>query len=354
MQRLVWQKSQWRLALIMVAGGVAAACSTYRPLDHGSQVPWAEASGAPEVGLLTEIAVRGDGGLPAKRPAVALPGEGYVVQRGDRLASLAASWGVSVRALAKANQLEAPYLIYVGQVLRIPAGAPPAGRNQTQVADAGLDVAPAAGASLVDHHVVQRGETLWAISQRVNVSMVELAAANQIAAPYQVFAGQRLRIPGPDEVTAASTLAAHRPSTGEPPALSGRGFLWPVNGKVVGGFGRTDQGQRRDGIDIAAREGAPVLAAEDGIVAYAGTGIRGHGRLILLRHSEGYITTYAHNAALLVEVGQLVERGQVIARVGSTGDAARSMLHFELRKGRKPIDPETILVREPTTVASTE
>ena len=122
---------------------------------------------------------------------------------------------------------------------------------------------------------------------------------------------------------------------------------------MIGDFGRTRQGQRRDGIDIAAREGAPVLAAEDGVVAYAGDGVHGYGRLILVRHGDGYITTYAHNAALLVEAGELVERGQVIARVGSTGDVTRSLLHFELRKGRKPIDPEAVLVHEGTTVAST-
>ena len=107
---------------------------------------------------------------------------------------------------------------------------------------------------------------------------------------------------------------------------------------MIGGFGPIGPGQRRDGIDIAAREGAPVLAAEDGIVAYAGDGIRTLGRLILIRHDEGYITTYAHNAALLVEAGDAVARGQVIARVGSTGDVTRSQLHFEIRKGRKPID----------------
>jgi murein DD-endopeptidase MepM/ murein hydrolase activator NlpD len=96
-----------------------------------------------------------------------------------------------------------------------------------------------------------------------------------------------------------------------------------------------------------------VVAAEDGIVAYVGEGIRSLGRLILIRHAEGYITTYAHNAALLVDAGAAVERGQVIARVGASGDAPRPMLHFEIRRGRQPIDPETVLVQEPTAVAST-
>ena len=208
-----------------------------------------------------------------------------------------------------------------------------------------------------ERYVVRRGETLSGIAERADVSMAELAAFNRIDSPDDLYAGQKLRLPAAD--VARSEPPAAKPalgpiSRGAPPPLSGQGFLWPVNGKVVGGFGPIGQGQRRDGIDIAARQGAPVLAAEDGIVAYAGGGIRGYGRLILLRHDEGYITTYSHNAALLVEAGELVQRGQVIARVGATGDATRSQLHFELRKGRTPIDPETVLVREPTALASTE
>jgi lipoprotein NlpD len=97
-----------------------------------------------------------------------------------------------------------------------------------------------------------------------------------------------------------------------------------------------------------------VLAAQDGIVAYAGDGIPSYGQMILLRHDQGYITTYAHNATLLVDVGDMVQRGQVIARVGDSGDAAQTMLYFELRKGRKPIDPQTRLVHDGTTLASTE
>jgi murein DD-endopeptidase MepM/ murein hydrolase activator NlpD len=208
-----------------------------------------------------------------------------------------------------------------------------------------------------DRYVVQRGDTLSSIANRIDVPLVRLAAANALASPYPVYAGQKLRIPGADEVVikpAPPKKALALAVPGKAPPLSGRGFLWPVNGKVIGGFGPTGAGQRRDGIDIAAREGAPVLAAEDGVVAFAGDGIRTLGRLILIRHAEGYITTYAHNAALLVEAGAVVERGQVIARVGATGDAPRPLLHFEIRKGRQPLDPEAILVREPTTVASTQ
>jgi murein DD-endopeptidase MepM/ murein hydrolase activator NlpD len=207
---------------------------------------------------------------------------------------------------------------------------------------------------------VRADETLSGIAQRLDVGLTELAQANGISEPYRVHVGQELRVPhGGSYRTTTVTLGDDEPrtvrlATGTPPPLKGDDFLWPVNGKVVGGYGPIDQWRRRDGIDIAARRGAPVLAAQDGIVAYAGDGIRGYGQMILLRHDQGYITTYAHNATLLVDVGDMVQRGQVIARVGDTGDATRTMLYFELRKGRQPIDPQTRLVHDSTTLASTE
>jgi murein DD-endopeptidase MepM/ murein hydrolase activator NlpD len=205
---------------------------------------------------------------------------------------------------------------------------------------------------------VRSGETLSAIALRHDVGTTALAQANGIGKPYRVYAGQKLRIPAAETAPTATVELGQnqgsvRLATGEPPPLRGDDFLWPVNGKVIGAFGPIDQWRRRDGIDIAARRGAPVLAAQDGIVAYAGDGIPGYGQMILLRHDQGYITTYAHNATLLVEVGEVVERGQVIARVGDTGEATQSMLHFELRKGRTPIDPQTRLVSETTAMVST-
>jgi len=329
-----------RLAMLVVTCGLVAACSTYRPLDGGSDVPWAAADSSGG-GSLTAARAEKRSRLAQPQVIEAAAGGGHRVRPGDRLSTLAKGYGVSVRALAEANGLEAPYVIYVGQVLRVPSqGASPPEPAMVKIGQ---------------RYVVRRGETLSGIAERIDVSMVELAAANHLAAPYRVYAGQKLVLPDPD-VFKVEPAAGPRVTIahGDPPPLSGSGFLWPVNGKVIGGFGPIGQGQRRDGIDIAARGGAPVLAAEDGIVAYAGEGIRGYGRLILLRHAEGYITTYGHNAALLVDAGELVTRGQVIARVGATGDATRSQLHFELRKGRTPIDPETVLVREPTAVASTQ
>ena len=197
-----------------------------------------------------------------------------------------------------------------------------------------------------DRYTVRSGETLS-----------EIALRQGVGKPYRVYAGQKLRIPDREAASTATGAlgddqSSVRLATGEPPLLRGDDFLWPVNGKVIGAFGPIDQRRHRDGIDIAARRGALVLAAQDGIVAYAGDGIEGYGQMILLRHDQGYMTIYAHNATLLVEVDDVVERGEVIARVGDTGDATQSMLHFELRKGRTPIDPQSRLVRGTTNLAS--
>ena len=221
--------------------------------------------------------------------------------------------------------------------------------------------APAGGTSAGERYTVRSGETLSGIAERLEVGLSELAKANGIKPPYRVYAGQQLRVPGGGDAyrTTVVDLGNAEPrtvrlATGKPPPLQGDDFLWPVNGKVIGKYGPIDQWRRRDGIDIAAPRGAPVLAAQDGIVAYAGSGIRGYGQMILLRHDQGYITTYAHNASLLVEVGDVVRRGGVIARVGDSGDATQTMLHFELRKGRQPIDPETRLVHDDKTLASAD
>jgi murein DD-endopeptidase MepM/ murein hydrolase activator NlpD len=129
-----------------------------------------------------------------------------------------------------------------------------------------------------------------------------------------------------------------------PAAGSGGGqFAWPVQGKVIGAFGTMKDGTKNDGVNIAAPAGAPVVAAADGVVAYAGNELRGFGNMILIRHDGGYVTAYAHNASLLVKKGDKVKRGQTIARVGATGAVFGPQLHFEIRKGTEPVDPMTFL-----------
>lgn len=117
------------------------------------------------------------------------------------------------------------------------------------------------------------------------------------------------------------------------------GFLWPVQGRVVSSYGTTADGTHNDGINIAAAEGTPVLAAAAGEVAYAGNELKGYGNLILVKHANGFITAYAHNQKILVKRGDKVARGQEIARVGATGAVAEPQLHFEIRRGARALDP---------------
>ena len=143
-------------------------------------------------------------------------------------------------------------------------------------------------------------------------------------------------------------MAAKRPTAPtavpRPPPASG-GFVWPVKGKVVSAFGAKSKGLHNDGINISAQRGTPVRAAENGVVAYAGNELRGFGNMLLIKHAGGWITAYAHNEKLLVARGDEVRRGQIVARVGSSGSVTRPQLHFELRKGKQAVDPLKYLGR---------
>ena len=280
---------------------------------------------------------------------------------------------IELKALIEANRLSPPYALRVGQRLAIPRG---------------------------DGHVVARGDTIYSIANAYGADPYEMARANRIAPPYRLTVGDRLYVPRSTEVAApqsappaqkvgavtaepltapaptvsssvktvakieAPTQSASTPSVAptaepvthgapastkastaslEPAHIPGSGFLWPVRGKVVSGFGSKAKGLRNDGINIAAPAGAPIRAAQDGVVVYAGNELRGFGNLILVRHADGYVTAYAHADRLLAQRGDKVRRGQIIARVGNPGSVASPQLHFEIRQGKRAHDPVALL-----------
>jgi murein DD-endopeptidase MepM/ murein hydrolase activator NlpD len=262
------------------------------------------------------------------------------VGKGDTVYALSRRHRVSVRAIIEANRLGPPYHLRIGQRIVLPR---------------------------TKRHAVERGDTLNGISRRYGVGLYVLSRANGLAPPYIIKVGQILRIPGaaagigqarsaqgdrtrrragpkrhPKSTAAAPKPPARAP---KPPARSGKGFLWPVEGKVVSGFGVKSKGLHNDGINIAAPRGAAVVAAENGIVAYAGNELRGFGNLLLVKHSGGWLTAYAHNERLLVKRGEKVRKGQRIADVGSSGTVSTPQLHFELRKGRRAVNPRKHLRR---------
>ena len=131
------------------------------------------------------------------------------------------------------------------------------------------------------------------------------------------------------------------------PPHGGR-FPWPVRGRVVAGYGIAAGGAHNDGINIAAARGTPVNAVDGGTFAYAGNELRGYGNLVLVKHANGWITAYAHCDELLVKRGDAVSRGQAIAKVGATGGVSEPQLHFELRRGKRAVDPREFLAPAPS------
>jgi len=279
-----------------------------------------------------------------------VPADGrHRVKAKETVYAVSRRYGVPVRSLIRLNDLKPPFALRLGQDLRVPA-------QKT--------------------HVVAKGETVYAISRRHDVSLKELVRLNAVAEPYTIKTGQMLLLPDSDRPSRPAAAlprsspagrgklaqtpiirkpvlkdipTARRspkrvvlpPSTNipRPARLSGRGFLWPIAGKVISGFGPKGKGLHNDGINIAARRGTAVRAAQNGVVVYRGNELRGFGNLILIRHAKGYMTAYGHNGKLLVRRGQKVVRGQVIARVGSSGSVAKPQLHFEIRRGRRAVNP---------------
>jgi lipoprotein NlpD len=229
-------------------------------------------------------------------------------------------------------------------------------------------------------YVVRRGDTLFSIAFRYGWDWKALAARNQIPEPYTIRPGQTIRFDGRSNSTPESVASApvvSRPVTSTSTTTSGSGSVkttvisrpvevvpvvippsatastgpagksptgwgWPSSGVLIGKF--SSNGSLNKGIDIAGDLGQPVLAASDGSVVYAGSGLRGYGELIIIKHSDTYVSAYGHNRRLLVREGQTVKAGQTIAEMGSTG-TDRVKLHFEIRRQGKPVDPLQFLPR---------
>ena len=234
-----------------------------------------------------------DGGASARKPAVT-SGQ-YVVRRGDTLYSIAFRYGWDWKALAARNNIDAPYTIRPGQSIRFDGG--PAS-VQPSVAKNATPVAPVV----------------------VNKSTPAASSASKPTS----------------STVAPSSQASAGAATPAPSGGGVSGWIWPTNGTLIGRF--ASNGSLNKGIDIAGQLGQPVLAASNGTVVYAGSGLRGYGELVIIKHSDTYVSAYGHNRRLLVREGQQVKVGQNIAEMGSTG-TDRVKLHFEIRRQGKPVDP---------------
>jgi len=330
--------------------------------------------------------------VPRQAAPALRPGRSIEVQRGDTLYSLSRRHNVSVAKLMGVNGLNNPNL-QPGQKLYLPAGhegssLPP---RDTRSARAPVSPSPVLDAKYSGSHTVARGESLYGISRRHGVSVAELQQANGIDNPRTVRVGTVLKIPGgsttasnqnptrsriiqpprfsqsqkptlinqrrtrlaalktgtaTDAAPIAKSVRTQRVALAAPSAASaGNKLRWPVQGRIISNFGRRNDGTHNDGINISVPLGTDVHAAESGVVAYAGSELKGYGNLVLLRHDNGWVTAYAHNEQLTVKRGDEVKRGQVIARAGRTGSVDQPQLHFELRQGSRPVDPVPFLER---------
>jgi murein DD-endopeptidase MepM/ murein hydrolase activator NlpD len=192
-------------------------------------------------------------------------------------------------------------------------------------------------------HVVRPGDNLYRLSQHYGVSVEEIRRANDIDDVRALQIGRRLVIPGSTRATISppgSGLggAGSEARSGRARRETGLDFGWPVSGKPSSKYGGRGGG-RHDGIDIPARRGTPVRAAEAGRVIHSGGGLGDYGQVVIVKHAGRYSTVYAHNRRNRVRKGEFVEKGQVIAEVGSTGNASGPHVHFELRRDRNPEDP---------------
>lgn len=354
------------LPLLALAGCIP---SIDRPPEQGGgavrypplpPAPVAEQAGdwqrqSPDAGVTT---------LPAPRPAwearpvvadaPAVEAQDYVVRPGDTLYRIASATGAGADAIARANGLESPYRLTPGQRLTVPSGR---------------------------YHLIRPGESGIAIARAYGVPWARIVEVNGLAEPFILRAGQRVLIPdaavaAPGPSTAAQRAAAFKldiediVTGGEPalatnqapakpastprrvlpstaavaaPARLAGGFVWPVEGRIVTRFGPGASGERQNGVNIAVPLGTPVRASGDGVVAYAGSAIPSLGGLVIVKHGGGWTTVYGYAARLLVQRGQAVKRGQPVAVSGQTGGADRPAVHFELRRGRTPVDPQSQL-----------
>jgi len=288
-----------RLGLLLLNLGVAAwlgGCAA-----SSQRAPVEDRTSGSRTATTASVAVEPARVLPGAENA-GKPGY-YTVKAGDTLARIALDNGQPWRDIARWNNIDNPNLIEVGQVLRVAVPTPDPGAASARAVPAPGRVearplearAPAAAASAP-------------------------SAAASAAPPATVAAAPAVTAPvreGDDDVN----------------------WLWPASGAVLSGF---DEARNAKGLAIAGKAGDPVLAAADGRVVYAGSGLRGYGNLVIVKHNGTYLTAYAHNQALLVKEDQVVRRGQKIAEMGSS-DAERVQLHFEIRRLGKPVDPAKLL-----------
>ena len=325
-----------------------------------------------------------------------------IVEKGDTVYSLARKNNLTVDEFAKINNLKEPYTLSIGQRLttKVNVTQPKVPNviseekvkeikaakqvNQQQKTES---VKPNTTTKVeLQEITVAKGDTLYSISRKYEIPVNDLAVINKLSAPFALSVGQKIKVPRLDAVQTRSADAVKQTSAKQPDTTkskaetksttkpveaskstkqettqkskissdpskqlpkismrSGTKFSWPVRGKILSGYGAKNSGLFNDGINISAPRGTDVKAAENGVVAYAGNEVKGMGNLVIMQHSDGWMTVYAHMDSMSVKRGTAVVVGQTIGKIGMTGKVDKPQLHFDIRKGTKAYDPVAYL-----------
>ncbi len=354
-----------RLALTGAVAGLLAGCASSERLSDPWSNPFqtsanvaSEAPTAPVPGSQVQsrplgAPTAGAAAQPNPRIAAAAPPRGtqgaagwsaqggspIVVAQGENAQILANRYGVPVDALVRANGLASASQVRPGTHIVIPVyNAALAASSGARVAANSAPGKPAASAKVagaLPRTLASQAASLK--SGETRAPATKAAAARKPAAPAKQETAQA-KISSETKASArdlAPATATAPNKTGTASEAANPEFRWPARGRIIQAF----KPGGNDGINIAVPEGTSVKAAESGVVAYAGNGVKGYGNLILIRHPNGFVSAYANNGDLEVKRGETVKRGQTIAKSGQTGDVASPQLHFELRKGTTPVDP---------------
>ena len=300
---------------------VVAGCAARRPAPVSDRAPPAVAPAVVEVPRAPE-------------PPPEAPIATHAVKRGETLVGIALQYGLDYRELAAWNNIVNPNILGVGQVLVLaaPLGAPPLATVATPLAAAGAPIEARPLANTAASKVEPRGN---------KVPFSEKALA-QLSSPETAAPLPAEPAPSPSPVTVAPAATPPPAPAREPEKPAGTDredidWMWPAKGKVLAPFTEASKG-----MDIGGKKGAPVLAAAGGRVVYAGAGLRGYGKLVIIKHNNTWLSAYAHNDSLAVKEQQDVRKGQKIAEMGAS-DSDQVKLHFEVRRQGKPVDPAKVL-----------
>ncbi len=369
-----------RFALIGVVGGLSGACSETARLNPFPDLLGSSARTSSEPPMTGSVSRDNSGSVQSRplappaavaqpaaapvynRPAAAAPapkavpagpppvatgpggwtaqgGTAVSVKPGESLNTLASRYNVPPAAILSANNLKNAAQVAPGKRIVIPVYS----------VGAAAPARPAAAKAEPKPQLVQgpKGQAKPAEPQKQAAKpepqkqaakpepqkQVAQKAAPQAVQPAQKETAKAETQVPKAEVAQTGSIAPQAAAPAPAPAI---GFRWPAKGRVIAGFGGTSA---NEGINIALPEGTPVKAAEDGTVAYAGSDVKGYGKLVLIRHDNGYVSAYAHNGEIAVKHGEKVKRGQAIAKSGQSGNVTSPQLHFEIRKGAQPVDP---------------